>query len=310
MKEIQLDLKQAIRGPTAKLDIHELKEIKCLAFQAGCTSCVVLVTNDALYCANSGDSRAVLATKAGKTIELSYDHKPDNAGELARVKAGGGFVEEGRVQGVIAVSRAIGDWEYKNPGLLQHLEKKASVKKRKSTKEPKPVVEEEKKEGGPYRNIEEAKKHQVTSFPDVKKVLLKPDYDFFIVACDGIWDCFTNEQAVKLVRQKRERGPKNGVINSPTKLGKKMAGLDINKVSKSPLKISKTQSDGLRGSKKLKVKGETSFIIEELMNQGIAKGDITMTDGTGTDNMTCIIVQFRDPQDSKTETSSTAEESK
>jgi serine/threonine protein phosphatase PrpC len=32
MKEIQLELKQAIRGPTAKLDIHELKEIKCLAF--------------------------------------------------------------------------------------------------------------------------------------------------------------------------------------------------------------------------------------------------------------------------------------
>ena len=47
------------------------------------------------------------------------------------------------------------------------------------------------------------------------------------------------------------------------------------------------------------MKGETSFIIEELMSQGIAKGDITMSDGTGTDNMTCIIVQFRDPDDSK-----------
>jgi serine/threonine protein phosphatase PrpC len=46
---------------------------------------------------------------------------------------------------------------------------------------------------GPYRNIEEAKKHQVSSFPDVKKVLLKPEHDFIIVACDGIWDCFTNE---------------------------------------------------------------------------------------------------------------------
>ena len=200
-----------------------------------------MVTPDTLYCANAGDSRAVLATKSGKTIELSYDHKPDNAGELARVKAGGGFVEDGRVQGVIAVSRAIGDWEYKNPGLLTQLEKKASVKKRKSTKEVKPPTEEEKKqEGGPYRNIEESKKHQVSAFPDVKKVTLKPEHDFFIVACDGIWDCFTNEQAVKLVRQKRERGPKNGVINSPTKLGKKMAGLDINKVSKSPLKINKT----------------------------------------------------------------------
>jgi len=37
---------------------------------------------------------------------------------MSRVKAGGGYVEDGRVQGVIAVSRAIGDWEYKDPGLL------------------------------------------------------------------------------------------------------------------------------------------------------------------------------------------------
>lgn len=77
-----------------------------------------LITPDTVYCSNSGDSRAVLATKAGKCIEMSYDHKPENEGELARVKAAGGFVEDGRVQGVIAVSRAIGDWEYKNPGLL------------------------------------------------------------------------------------------------------------------------------------------------------------------------------------------------
>lgn len=56
----------------------------------------------------------------------------------------------------------------------------------------------------------------------------------------------------------------------------------------SPTKTGRSSKDGL--SKKPKIKGETSFIIEELMNQGIAKGDITMSDGTGTDNMTCIIV--------------------
>jgi serine/threonine protein phosphatase PrpC len=50
-----------------------------------------------IYCANSGDSRACLATKKGKVIDLSHDHKPDNDIELKRVKAGGGFVEDGRV---------------------------------------------------------------------------------------------------------------------------------------------------------------------------------------------------------------------
>lgn len=97
MRKIVLDMKIAIRGPGATLDMQELREINSLAFQAGCTSCVCLITPDTIYCSNSGDSRAVLATKAGKVIELSHDHKPDNDGELFRVKAAGGFVEEGRV---------------------------------------------------------------------------------------------------------------------------------------------------------------------------------------------------------------------
>ena len=55
----------------------------------------------------------------------------------------------------------------------------------------------------------------------------------------------------------------------------------------SPLKTQKMKSEPLR---RQKPPGETSFIVEELMDQGIAKGDITMSDGTGTDNMTCIII--------------------
>ena len=55
----------------------------------------------------------------------------------------------------------------------------------------------------------------------------------------------------------------------------------------SPLKPTKMKSEPL---KKVKPPGETSFIIEEMMESGIAKGDVTMSDGTGTDNMTCIIV--------------------
>ena len=115
MKEIVLELK---RPEEAMLDD---KDIRAIPFGAGCISCVVLITQDKIICANSGDSRAVIGLKNGDLIELSYDHKPDNDGELKRVKAGGGFVEDGRVQGVIAVSRAIGDCEYKDPGLLKSL---------------------------------------------------------------------------------------------------------------------------------------------------------------------------------------------
>ena len=80
----------------------------------GCTACLCLITESNLYCANSGDSRGILVKKSGEVIELSHDHKPTQDTELARIKKAGGFVEDNRVQGVIAVSRAIGDWEYKN----------------------------------------------------------------------------------------------------------------------------------------------------------------------------------------------------
>lgn len=44
---------------------------------------------------------------------MSIDHKPDDPVELKRIKAGGGFVAEGRVNGNLNLSRAMGDFEYK-----------------------------------------------------------------------------------------------------------------------------------------------------------------------------------------------------
>ena len=48
---------------------NELKK-EHYAMEAGTTSCVVLITPDEIYCANAGDSRAVL-NRAGKSVELS-----------------------------------------------------------------------------------------------------------------------------------------------------------------------------------------------------------------------------------------------
>jgi serine/threonine protein phosphatase PrpC len=42
---------------------------------AGCTSNVVLITPEFVYCANAGDSRAV-ASINGSHVPLSFDHKP------------------------------------------------------------------------------------------------------------------------------------------------------------------------------------------------------------------------------------------
>jgi serine/threonine protein phosphatase PrpC len=50
---------------------------------------------------------------------MSFDHKPDNEKELARIKKAGGEVFEGRVNGNLNLSRAIGDLEYKNNSSLK-----------------------------------------------------------------------------------------------------------------------------------------------------------------------------------------------
>jgi hypothetical protein len=73
----------------------------------------------------------------------------------------------------------------------------------------------------------------------------------------------------------------------PAKLGRSSKGLDLVNNKKTPTAKVGSKS---KSEKKIKTKGETTYIIEEMMNQGIAKGDITMSDGTGTDNMTCIII--------------------
>jgi serine/threonine protein phosphatase PrpC len=88
----------------------------------GCTGVTALVARTAsgglrVSCANAGDARALLvrlpAPPAGGTAcagePLSHDHVPSCALEAARIAAAGGIVARGRVLGVLAVSRAIGD---------------------------------------------------------------------------------------------------------------------------------------------------------------------------------------------------------
>jgi protein phosphatase 2C family protein 2/3 len=122
------------------------------------------MTKDEVICANSGDSRGVLSKK-GFAVEMSYDHKPDNAEEKDRITKAGGFVEENRVKGMLNLSRALGDLEYKLDTDL-------------------PVEEQ-----------------MITCVPDVKIEKIDKGTEFLIIACDGIWDCMTNQEAVDYVRE-------------------------------------------------------------------------------------------------------------
>jgi protein phosphatase PTC1 len=66
-----------------------------------------------LTTANVGDARAVLC-RAGGAVRLSRDHRAADEDERARIEARGGFVCAGRVNGVLEVSRALGDHCFKS----------------------------------------------------------------------------------------------------------------------------------------------------------------------------------------------------
>jgi protein phosphatase PTC1 len=61
-----------------------------------------------LYTANVGDARIVLC-RNGKALRLSYDHKGSDEHEGKRVANAGGLILNNRVNGVLAVTRALGD---------------------------------------------------------------------------------------------------------------------------------------------------------------------------------------------------------
>lgn len=84
-----------------------------LAADVGSATVIALVDSKAITVAHTGDSRAVLC-RAGIALQLTYDHKPDVAAERLRIESlpdGSVLCWDGvpRVQGMLAMSRAVGD---------------------------------------------------------------------------------------------------------------------------------------------------------------------------------------------------------
>ncbi|CAN8069626.1 unnamed protein product [Agarophyton chilense] len=59
--------------------------------------------------AHVGDSRVVVIAADGTARTLTVDHSPSRPDEMQRIEQGGGYVLRGRVNDILAVSRAIGD---------------------------------------------------------------------------------------------------------------------------------------------------------------------------------------------------------
>lgn len=106
------NIAEAMRKGYLAIDEAMLDDKTLRDAMAGSTAVSVIIREGKLYCANAGDSRAI-ASVDGKIEVLSSDHKPNNETELKRICEGGGWVEFNRVNGNLALSRALGDFVFK-----------------------------------------------------------------------------------------------------------------------------------------------------------------------------------------------------
>ncbi|KAI9907588.1 hypothetical protein PsorP6_004354 [Peronosclerospora sorghi] len=148
--------------------------------QDGSTALLVWFVADALdrdvslYTVNLGDSRAVLC-RGGNGVALTKDHKPDVPAERQRIERAGGYVSN--VGGVFRVHTAAGAGFAVQHECSTYLAVSRAFGDR-SLKVPTPLV---------------------SWTPDVARFDVQADDLFVIVACDGIWDVLSAQEAVDLV---------------------------------------------------------------------------------------------------------------
>ena len=117
-----------------------------------------------MYCANVGDSRAVLC-RGGRAIDLSRDHKAYSPQEMAIIVDSGGFIVNRRVMGQLAVGRAMGDANMKTGG-----------------------------------------RAVIPCDPEICACTLTPDDAFLLLACDGLFDVMSSQDAIDYIQAALAKG--------------------------------------------------------------------------------------------------------
>lgn len=129
---------------------------------SGSTAVVALLKGRQLWVANAGDSKCVLIS-SHRAVELTRDHKPSVPTELFRIKEAGGVIVENRVNGVLNLTRSIGDFEYKANAKLPQ------------------------------------ERQLITALPEVTNRTIERDDEFLILACDGVWDMWSPQDLSQFI---------------------------------------------------------------------------------------------------------------
>ncbi|KAK4824970.1 hypothetical protein QYF61_021757 [Mycteria americana] len=163
------NVKSGIRTGFLKIDeyMRNFSDLRNGMDRSGSTAVGVMISPEHVYFINCGDSRAVLY-RNGQVCFSTQDHKPCNPREKERIQNAGGSVMIQRVNGSLAVSRALGDYDYK-------------------------CVDGK----GPTEQL-------VSPEPEVCEILRAEEDEFIILACDGIWDVMSNEELCEFVKSRLE----------------------------------------------------------------------------------------------------------
>ncbi|XP_051790192.1 protein phosphatase, Mg2+/Mn2+ dependent, 1Na (putative) isoform X2 [Erpetoichthys calabaricus] len=159
-------VKEGIRDGFLSIDscMHDLTRQEKWE-NSGSTAVAVMISPRHIYFINCGDSRAVLC-RDGHVCFYTEDHKPFNPREQERIQNAGGTVFLQRVNGSLAVSRALGDFDFKD------------VEWRLPTEQ------------------------LVSPEPEVYEVERSAEDEFLVLACDGVWDAVDNEELCAFIRSR------------------------------------------------------------------------------------------------------------
>ena len=164
--DIKLQLKTNVSS-SSKFSLENL-----VASEMGTTANIMLIKNGIIYIANVGDSLSVMY-KNKKAYNLNREHQTIIESEKERVIKSGAQIVGYRINGMLNLTRAIGDLKFKsNSNLKRH-------------------------------------EQSVISLPEITKIEDTDGIDFIIMGCDGVWDCVKRQLVCDFVdRQIRENPDK------------------------------------------------------------------------------------------------------
>lgn len=181
-------------------------------FAGTCAVCVFIDTATRhITCANLGDSRAVMGVYNNNgggcsttCVPLSIDHAADDPTEQARLRAehphdreivmnldDAGEDPDWRVKGMAAFTRSIGDLHLKDKNAAALFNSYVSAPQR---IQPRPGVK--------LKKTGLRKPKYISNEPELKETTLENSGTgggFVILACDGVWDEMTSQEAVRIV---------------------------------------------------------------------------------------------------------------